>query len=246
MTCPSCGEEYELDFIELWTDEQAFLLDACCEGMEASLHEDLHASEQMGMQERTRFLQPLRDLFSAYGIDLRQVFFDGMRWRWDHGVEVAPVEQKAAKAFIAEHHRHNPAPAGWRYGAGIYNGGELVGVVWVGRPVARRLPQQEWVEVNRVCVRDDLPGELVWNACSAAYGWAAREAKRRGFERIITYTRADEPGTTLRAAGWEPEHETKAEGWNRPSRKRAQTSDVIQKVRWGRTLRPARRVAAAA
>jgi hypothetical protein len=33
------------------------------------------------------------------------------------------------------------------------------------------------------------------------YGWAAREAAWRGFGRILTYTGADEPGTSLNRRG---------------------------------------------
>jgi hypothetical protein len=34
------------------------------------------------------------------------------------------------------------------------------------------------------------------------YGAVWRAAKAMGYRRCITYTQADEPGTSLRAAGW--------------------------------------------
>lgn len=238
MLCPFCGDDSPLDFLELWLEEEAFILDACCEERQEDLHQHLVDSLDMPMQERARFLRPLRDLFAQYGIPLRQVFWSeaDMRWRFDRGVEVRPVEQADAKAFIREHHRHNPAPAGWRFGAGLYNGQELVGVVWVGRPVARALDATQVVEVNRLCVRSDLDGALTWNACSTAYGWAAREAKRRGFRQVITYTLESEAGTTLKAAGWKVDAVTKGGSWNTPARPRTDKAPTCKKVRWMRQL----------
>jgi hypothetical protein len=38
---------------------------------------------------------------------------------------------------------------------------------------------------------------LCWNACSVLYGAAAREAKRRSFQKIITYVFASDVDTSL-------------------------------------------------
>lgn len=234
MICAHCGERTELDFLELWPTEQAFILDACCGARCEDLQDGLVESCQLPLQERVAYLKPLRDLFAVYGIDLRQVFYDEaeLRWRFDHGVEIRPVGQTEAKEFITTHHRHNRAPAGWRYGAGIYNGADLVGVVWVGRPVARALDPAAVVEVNRLCVRADIPRELVWNACSKGYGWAAREARKRGYQSIITYTLDSEDATTLRAVGWKVDGTTKGGSWNTPSRPRTDKAPTCKKVRW--------------
>ena len=64
-------------------------------------------------------------------------------------------------------------------------------------------------EVNRLCIRRDTAAALRWNAASMLYGWCAREAARQGWRKIITYTRVDEPGTSLRAAGWNQEGQRK-------------------------------------
>jgi len=69
------------------------------------------------------------------------------------------------------------------------------------------------------------------------YGWCAREAKRRGWRKIITYTRVDEAGTSLRAAGWNVEAKTRGRGWRGGKRARSNTNAWIDKVRWGKTLR---------
>ncbi len=69
-----------------------------------------------------------------------------------------------------------------------------------GNPVARAFMGRGIVEMNRLCVRRDVPAALRWNAASLLYGRAAREAERRGAQRIITYTRADETGVSLHAS----------------------------------------------
>jgi hypothetical protein len=70
------------------------------------------------------------------------------------------------------------------------------------------------------------------------YGWCAREAARLGWSKIITYTRADEVGTSLRAAGWEQEGRVHGRGWHGARRSRSNTNSWIDKVRWSRELRP--------
>ena len=90
----------------------------------------------------------------------------------------------------------------------MWNGQQLIGVATVGNPVDRSFNGHGIVEVNRLCVRRDTASLLRWNAASMLYGDAARAAERAGFSRIITYTRADEDGTSLRAAGWTNEGAT--------------------------------------
>jgi hypothetical protein len=82
------------------------------------------------------------------------------------------------------------------------NGSALMGVVTIGNPLAPAFNGRGIVEVNQLCIRGDLNPMLRWNCCSKLYAHAATEAERRGFGRIITYIRADEEGTSLRAAGW--------------------------------------------
>lgn len=108
-----------------------------------------------------------------------------------------PLTQRAAAAFIAEHHRHNRPPRGdvFRVAAATEDG-QLVGVVSVGRPVARAFDDGWTLEVSRSCT-DGTP-----NANSFLYGAAWRAAKALGYRRLITYTQGGEPGTSLAAAGW--------------------------------------------
>ncbi|MGY0466755.1 XF1762 family protein [Kitasatospora sp. cg17-2] len=59
------------------------------------------------------------------------------------------------------------------------------------------------------------------NACSKLYAAAWRATSALGYTRLVTYTRADETGASLRAAGWRviAQH-TPHSGWDRPSRPR--------------------------
>ncbi|MFY0540036.1 XF1762 family protein [Nannocystis pusilla] len=47
------------------------------------------------------------------------------------------------------------------------------------------------------------------------YGACRRGAAALGFERLITYTLASEPGTSLRAAGWREAAVVKGHSWQR-------------------------------
>lgn len=99
-------------------------------------------------------------------------------------------------------------------------------------------------EVNRLCVTASAehPG-LVWNACSMLYGAAAREARRRGFARIITYTLQTEPGDTLKAAGWQTVAPVRGRSWA-GTRDRVDDHDTGDKWRWEVRLQPRRSDAA--
>lgn len=143
-----------------------------------------------------------------------------------------------ARAFIARHHRHCGPPHAWRFGAAKLNGSALTGVVTVGNPVAHAFNGRSIVEVNRLCIRGDLDPMLRWNCCSKLYGYAASEAGRRGFKRIITYTRVDEDGASLRGAEWDCESPAGGRGWHSLRRARSNQNAWIAKQRWSRTLSP--------
>lgn len=143
-------------------------------------------------------------------------------------LEIVPVTFRAACAFVTGLHRHNKAPRGHKFSIGLERDGVLVGVVMVGRPVARMLDDGRTAEVNRTCT-DGTP-----NANSMLYGAAWRAAKAMGYRRLITYTQADESGASLRAAGWLRTADLAAiPGWSRPSRPRdSHGTEYIARVRW--------------
>lgn len=108
-----------------------------------------------------------------------------------------PVTLREAAAFIATHHRHHKPPRGHKFSIGVADGAELVGVITVGRPVARCFDDGVTAEVNRSCVL-----ESARNANSMLYGAARRAAVAMGYTRVVTYTQDGESGASLRAAGF--------------------------------------------
>lgn len=140
-----------------------------------------------------------------------------------------------ARRFVALHHRHNIAPTGHRGSVGIVEAGELIGVAIVGRPVSRVLQAAGYGEVLRVCV---LEGHA--NASSFAFACGIRLLDAMGYERIVTYTLASEPGSSVKAAGFRKVEELAArESWDGGERHRVQC-DIFgnerrpaeAKVRW--------------
>jgi cytosine/adenosine deaminase-related metal-dependent hydrolase len=104
--------------------------------------------------------------------------------------------------------------------------------------VTRALNGRGIAEVNRLCVRRDLAPMLTRDACSALYAAAAKWAARAGFTRLVTYVRADEDGASLRASRWVAEATVRGRGWHSVRRARSNTNALVDKVRWGRALRP--------
>lgn len=233
--CSWCGEAAVLELAEAWSDH-AFLVETCC----LAAHEEVCA----GMADDPAWARDLLRHLGAevlLGHGLRRVADTGCgQLLLDWNLEIRPVSFARAADFVRRHHAHNAAPTAWRYGAAITNGATLLGVVMVGNPVARGLMGRGTVEVNRLCIRRDVPRALAWNACSQLYGWAAREAEARGFERIVTYTRADEESGSLRAAGWIKEAHVRGRSWNSSTRARTDRAPLIDKLRWSRTLKPRR------
>ena len=114
--------------------------------------------------------------------------------------DLRPIELKDANTFIGELHRHHKPVQGHRWSLAAYVGDVLVGVVTVGRPVARHGGKPiEVLEVTRLCT------DGTKDACSFLYSAAARVGRLMGFKRIQTYILDTEPGTSLRAAGWADE-----------------------------------------
>lgn len=107
----------------------------------------------------------------------------------------------------------------------------MVGVVVVGRPIARALDDGYTAEVTRCCVLD---GQR--NANSKLYAAAARTAFAMGYRSVITYTLPEESGASLKAAGFVPAGRTRASpaGWSVPSRPRERPARYPEgeKIRW--------------
>lgn len=142
-----------------------------------------------------------------------------------------PLHLRQSNAYVTEFHRHHSKVSTHKFSLGAYDDQDkLIGVVIVGRPVARMLDDCMTAEVNRLCT-DGTP-----NACSFLYGAAAQVAKAMGYRSIITYILASEPGTTLKAAGWINEGKAGGGTWDRPSRPHVDKHPLEPKTRWRRIL----------
>jgi hypothetical protein len=141
-------------------------------------------------------------------------------------LELQPITYEEACEFIRLHHRHHLPPQGWKFGIAVNDGAKVVGVITVGRPVARMLDNGWTLEVTRCCT------DGTRNAASMLYGAAWRAAKAMGYRRLITYTLVEEPGTSLKAAGWKAIGEIRGHSWNMPGRPRVDKHPTGQKTLW--------------
>lgn len=139
-----------------------------------------------------------------------------------------PIQWRAARAWM-RNHKHLSPPAGWLFGVAVYAGDALACVAMLGRPVARRLDNGLTAEVTRVATAKHDPVE---HAAGKALAAISRAALALGYTRLVSYTRADEKGTTYRAAGWRPTEITDGGEWSVPSRARRPAEQPCRKVRW--------------
>jgi hypothetical protein len=151
-------------------------------------------------------------------------------------MRIGTCDLLTAKRLVRRWHRHSDKlPCGHVFSLLLVDGdGEPHAVAIVGRPVSRMLDDGATLEVTR------LATDGTRNACSMLYAAAAREGRARGYAEIITYTRTDETGASLRASGWEAEYRRdRAKQWDCPSRPREHDLDACGRVRW-RAPRPRR------
>lgn len=145
-------------------------------------------------------------------------------------LQLMPCSYLDAKAFVAEHHRHNKPPVGHKFSIACYDGDRICGVCMVGRPIGRYLDDGLTLEVNRCCT------DGTKNACSMLYGAACRAAKALGYKRIFTYTKKSEPGTSLKASNWICDGEAGGSHW---TGERYQQLEIVfdeGKIRWHKDL----------
>lgn len=144
-------------------------------------------------------------------------------------MKATPITLAQAKDFVGNFHRHHKAPVGHRFSVGVENNGKLIGVVVVGRPVARKTPQYTVAEVTRLCT------DGTKNACSFLYSVAARIAKEMGFSRIQTFILPTESGVSLKASGWKFDGVSHSASWQtRDNRRKDQPTEPKQ--RWIKEL----------
>lgn len=138
-----------------------------------------------------------------------------------------PCSVTRAREVVDAWHRHHGSSTSALYACAVATeDGTVRGVALIGRPVARLLDDGWTLEVTRVAT-DGTP-----NACSALYSASRRMATALGYARLFTYTRADESGTSLRAAGWDDDGPIRARSWDMPGRPRVDKTEIVQRRRW--------------
>lgn len=135
-----------------------------------------------------------------------------------------------AQEWVRRVHRTHAAPQGGLFAIGLSRGDRIVGAAVVGRPVARHASDGWTAEVTRTAVEEGVP-----NGCSMLLGACWRAARALGYRRLLTYTLSEEPGTSLRAAGYKVVGSTKGGGWSCPSRPRVDRHPLQEKLKWERT-----------
>lgn len=141
-------------------------------------------------------------------------------------LETQPIDYAEACEFISRHHRHHLPPQGWKFGVAVSDGEKVVGVVTVGRPVARHKDDGWTLEVTRLC------SDGTKNVCSKLYSAAWAATKALGYKRLITYTLPEEGGASLRAAGWKLIGEAGGGSWSVKSRPRVDKHPLQKKLLW--------------
>lgn len=146
--------------------------------------------------------------------------------RGSAAIELAPTTLREANAFVDRHHRHLGPVRGCICAVALAVAGEIVGVVIVGRPLARRLQDGYTAEITRLCTLGHP------NACSMLSRAAWRAARALGYRRLVTYTLPSEGGGSLVAAGFKLIGEAGGGSWNRQGRPRVDLRPTQEKLRW--------------
>src|SRR4051812_35094807 len=111
-------------------------------------------------------------------------------------LKIVPMSVKAARRFVKEHHRHLPDVQGGLFAAGVSIDDTVSGVAIAGNPA------RVWQGTGRIVISRVATDETR-NACSMLYGAICRAAQALGYSEAWTYTLPEEPGTSLRAAGFQ-------------------------------------------
>ena len=104
-------------------------------------------------------------------------------------LDIQPVSFKEACDFVEMWHSHHPPPQGHKFSIAVNDGDRVVGVIIVGRPVARMQDNGWTLEVTRCCTDGSTE-----HVASKLYAAAWRATRALGYKRLITYTLVEEKG----------------------------------------------------
>jgi len=144
-------------------------------------------------------------------------------------LRLVPCTAKQAATWVKKLHRHLPDIGGGRFAVAVANP-----LGWVGVALAGNGPQ-EWEGTGRLIITRCATDETR-NACTKLYGALCRAGKALGYVEAWTYTLPEEPGTSVRAAGFEDMGLTEGGEHSRPSRPRKPAVRPEPKRRWRRIL----------
>ncbi len=141
---------------------------------------------------------------------------------------LVPVSFRDVRAFVAAHHRHNRPVRGMKFAAGAASPRWGSGRGSRGRQAGGPAPGR-WTDPRSDSVLHRRHHQRLFDAVRRDLA----RARALGYSRLITYTRADEPGAGLRAAGWHiiaqrPAHA----GWGGSSRPRDTATAPVQRTLW--------------
>ena len=103
-------------------------------------------------------------------------------------MEMQPIGFKEACDFIWQQlHQHVPEQ-GWKFGIAVNDGEKIVGVITVGKPVAKYKDDGWTLEVTHCCT------DGTRNIRHKLYESALKATKAMGYKRLITYTLISEAG----------------------------------------------------
>lgn len=153
----------------------------------------------------------------------------------DEEIDVQLCTLADAQRLVECWHRHHGKVVGHKFSlkARLLNNMRTIesGVAIIGRPVSRHLDDGETLEITRLATSGQP------NVASKLLASAAREARRRGYRRLITYTLSSEAGISLKAAGFVFDANSPGGSWNAPSRPRVDRHPTTPKTRWVRVLK---------
>jgi hypothetical protein len=144
---------------------------------------------------------------------------------------IRPCTVKAALKLVGQWHRKLPDLQGGLFAARCIDAasGKCVGVAVAGNP-SRVWQEEAKLVISRVATNG------YENACSMLYGALCRAAKALGYEEVWTYTLPEEPGTSLRAAGFEDMGMSRGGEHDRAKRPRKPAKEPGPKRRWRKKL----------
>lgn len=144
---------------------------------------------------------------------------------------IKPCTIKRAKAWILQTHRHLPVVNGGLFAVSLETlDGKLVGVAMAGTG------PRVWEGTGRLVITRVAVVSDIHNGCSRLYAAICRAGKALGYTEAWTYTLPEEPGTSLRAAGFRYMGLTDGGEHGRQNRPRKPAVRPERKHRWMRSL----------